>query len=180
MPCAAEVAVQLTGRFGQYVGWRCADEASQIAVATALQAAAHNDAHARRIVDAWCRSAHDAPLESDIWALAESVPHQDDGDVRPDHRCECGGSGFRQIWVLVDYAYDAKVGRLGGRKSTRITQAEYEDLRGRVDGVVQNVYVGVEACLCGYGQRLQEARRVRAAMDSDEAATASGGARRRR
>jgi hypothetical protein len=179
MPCSAAVAAKCAGRLGQYQNWRFAEEPAKLAVLRALTMAAKDDRHALKLIDHWCRTQGDMPLESQIYKLAEELPAGDCDSAQPDHKCECGGTGFRQVWALIDYRYDQRTGRYGGKSSQRIGEADFHRLQARVDDLRQRVASGVEPCVCPYGQRLEQARLARAAVDDDAAAAGGRKARRR-
>ena len=173
MPIEPAVAARLCSRFAQFVSWRCCDDEARVAVIACLAEAAQSDDHARRMVDLWCRTQTDAPVEAQVWELAGRVEVSSAGPP-PARGCrECGGSGYRQVFMLVTYARHPS-GAIQRGSAQRLTPAEYENLRSRVDGRCQEVFSAAEPCACDYGLHLGQMRLARQAQDADEAPTGRG------
>lgn len=174
MSCSTAVANEVCRRFEQYTNWKFMDDEGKLAVCRAIMEAAKTDKHARLMVDQWCRSRTDAPVEAQVYELAQTVAVPDGSHgIRPDYKCAgCLGCGYKWAYALIDY-------RNGRRQAERISAVEYADLETKVDGKAgagQIVARGVEWCDCGYGRHLREVRLARAAMDDD---VAEGGKKRR-
>lgn len=137
-------------------GWRDLPEAGQEELVEQIQAIFRDEGHAAAALTRWMRSSSWLPTPADLQRVADEVPPR---AIVADRDCQgCRGTGFRLIWELITYGSVIRLSGERQRTVERITQEQYWDLRGRVDGHDQVVRECVEPCDCDYGQRLRAAR----------------------
>jgi hypothetical protein len=127
----------------------------------ALQSHAVNDTHAVRIIDAWLNESKFSPTPADIRRTSDGVSVLEEKATRNAECPGCSGSGFEIVWTL--HTSETIHGSTHNRMEY-VTEQNYNELRGKVDGQKQRVYSNARHCSqCGYGRQLAMARSTREA-----------------
>lgn len=126
-----------------------------------LQRESRDDAHAKRIIDAWLLENRFAPTPADLRALALQTDRE-----RIPRYWECGtchGTGWMKVFELHTW-------NDGTHKSVeRISIAQFEQLKGTVSGIVGDQVALAPVTYCGACSRGRN-RRAAAEAERSEAA----------